>query len=72
MKATLEFKLPEDDEALTDARKGSDWKWAMDDLSNYLRSETKHGDHTAEEYAIFDKVRDKMTEILQERDLRFW
>jgi len=72
MKAILEFNLPEDDEALTDARRGSDWKWAMDDLSNYLRSETKHADHTAEEYAVFDKVRDKLFEILQERDLRFW
>jgi hypothetical protein len=72
MKATLEFNLPEDDEALTDARQGSDWKWAMNDLSNYLRSETKYAEHTAEEYAVFDKVRDKMAEILQERGLGFW
>jgi hypothetical protein len=72
MKALLEFNLPEDNEALTDARKGSDWKWAVDDLFNYLRSETKHAEHTAEEYAIFDKVREKLAEILEERDLRRW
>ena len=72
MKATLEFHLPEDDEALTDARKGSDWRWAVDDLFNYLKSETKHADHSAEEYAIFDKVREKLAEILSERDLRVW
>jgi hypothetical protein len=72
MKATLEFSLPEDDDALTDARQGSDWKWAMDDLLNYLRSEIKHAEHTAEEYAVFDKVREKMSEILEERDLRVW
>jgi hypothetical protein len=72
MKATLEFNLPQDDEALTDARQGSDWKWAVDDLFNYLRSEIKHADHSAEEYAIFDKVREKLAEILEERDLRRW
>jgi len=72
MKATLEFNLPEDDDALTDARQGSDWKWAVDDLFNYLRSEIKHADHTAEEYAIFDKVREKLAEILEERDLGRW
>ncbi len=72
MKATLEFNLPEDDDALTDARKGSDWKFAVDDLFNYLRSEIKHAEHTAEEYAVFDKVREKMSEILSERDLRVW
>ena len=72
MKATLEFNLPQDDEALTEARQGSDWKWAVDDLFNYLRSETKHADHSAEEYAVFDKVREKMSQILEERDLRVW
>lgn len=70
MKATLEFNLPEDDEALTDARKGSDWKWAVDDLSSYLRSEIKHSEHTAEEYAILDQVREKLFQILEERELR--
>jgi hypothetical protein len=72
MKATLEFNIPEDDDALNDARKGSDWKWAVEDLFNYLRSETKHADHSAEEYAVFDKVREKMSTILEERDLRVW
>jgi len=72
MKATLEFNLPEDDEALTDARRGSDWRWAVDDLFNYLRSEIKHADHTAEEYNILEEVREKMSSILEERDLRLW
>jgi FKBP-type peptidyl-prolyl cis-trans isomerase (trigger factor) len=70
MKATLEFNLPEDDEDLADARKGSQWKWAMDDLSNYLRSQIKHADHTAEEYRIFERVYDRLYEILDDRDLR--
>jgi hypothetical protein len=69
MKATLEFNLPEDDEALTDARQGSDWKWAMDELLNYLRSQIKHGDHTAEEYRTFERVRERVIEILDDRGL---
>ena len=69
MKATLEFNLPEDDDALTDARKGSDWKFAVDDLFNYLRSQIKHADHTAEEYAVFERVRDQLVEILDDRGL---
>jgi|LakMenEpi03Aug12_release.lakeMendotaPanAssembly.Ray.scaffolds.fasta_scaffold564349_1 hypothetical protein len=69
MKATLEFHLPEDDAALNDARQGSDWKWAMDDLLQYLRSQIKHGEHTAEEYRTFESVRARVIEILDDRGL---
>lgn len=69
MKAILEFSLPEDDAALTDARQGSDWKFAVDDLLNYLRSQIKHGDHTAEEYRTFERVRERLIEILDDRGL---
>lgn len=72
MKATLEFNLPEDDEALTDARQGSQWKFAVDDLFNYLRSETKHAEHTAEEYDMLYAVRDKLVAILEERGLSIY
>lgn len=69
MKAILEFSLPEDDDALTDARQGSDWRCAMDDLLNYLRSQIKHGEHTAEEYRTFERVRERVVEILDDRGL---
>jgi hypothetical protein len=72
MKATLEFNLPQDDEALTDARKGSDWKWAVRDLFNYLKSETKHADHSAEEYRILEAVQERLFEILDDRGLNLY
>ena len=72
MKAILEFTLPEEQHEHQDALQGSTWKWAVDDLFSYLKSEIKHADHSAEEYAVFDKVREKMAEILEERDLRVW
>lgn len=70
MKATLEFDLPEEKEDHCDALKGSEWKWAVDDIINYLRNETKHVDHTVEEYNTLDAVWDKIVKILEERDLR--
>lgn len=72
MKATLEFQLPEEQHEHQDALQGSTWKWALDDLVSYLRNETKHVDHTIEEYETLHKVREKVTEILKERGLDFW
>lgn len=72
MKATLEFKLPEEQHEHQDALRGSEWKWAVDDLFNYLRSEIKHVDHSAEEYNMLEAVRDKLSTILEDRDLRLW
>jgi hypothetical protein len=70
MKATIEFKLPEDEDAHLDALKGSDWKFAMDDLLNYLRTQIKHGDNSVEEYRTFERVRERVSDILEERGLR--
>jgi hypothetical protein len=72
MKATLEFNLPQDDEALTDARKGSDWKWAVSDLSDYLRNQIKHVDHSAEEYRILEAVQERISGILDDRGLNLY
>jgi len=70
MKATIEFKLPEDEDAHLDALKGSDWKFAMDELLNYLRTQIKHGDNSVEEYRTFERVRERVSDILEERGLR--
>lgn len=71
MKATLEFSLPEEKEEHEDALKGTEWKWALEEVISYLRNETKHVDHTAEEYRTLDAVWDKIVKIMEERDLRF-
>jgi len=70
VKAILEFTLPEDTQEHQDALKGTDWKWAVDDLLNYLRNQIKHADNSAEEYRTFERVRDRLAEILDERELR--
>lgn len=71
MKATLEFNLPEEKEEHEDALKGTEWKWALEEVISYLRNETKHVDHTVEEYKVLDAVWDKIVKIMEERDLRF-
>jgi len=69
MKATLEFDLPADSEEHQDALKGSDWKWAMSELAGYLRNQIKHADNTAEEYRTFERVREQLFDILDDRGL---
>lgn len=72
MKATLEFDLPEEAELHRDALQGSEWRWAMDALASYLRNETKHGEHSAEEYRIYDAVRERLFQILDDHGLRLY
>lgn len=69
MKAILEFELPIDAQEYQDAVKGSDWRWAMEEIVGFLRRETKHANHTADEYAMLDKVRERISEILEDRSL---
>lgn len=69
MKATLEFNLPIDSEAHRDAVQGSDWRWAVQDIMDYLRTNTKHVDHTAEEYRVYEAVREEIVRVLADRGL---
>ena len=69
MKATIEFELPIDSEAHRDALQGSDWRWAIQDITDYLRTHTKHVDHTAEEYRVYEAVRGEIARILTDRGL---
>lgn len=69
MKATLEFNLPEETTEFKDAQEGSSWKIVIEDLFAFLRNETKHQDHSAEEYATYDQVRDFLAKQLEERGL---
>ena len=72
MKAILEFTIPEEQHEHMDALQGSTWKWAVDDIINYLRKESKHVDHTVEEYKILDAARERVAEILKDRGLEMY
>jgi len=72
MKGILEFKLPEEAEEFELAQQGDQWKTIVCDVLDFLRSEIKHKDHTAEEYAIFQLVRERIIDEMRDRNLTTW
>jgi len=72
MRGILEFKLPEEREEFKLAQQGVAWKIVVCQLLEFLRSETKHSDHSAEEYAVFDRIRQRLLEDLRDRELSVW
>lgn len=72
MRGILEFKLPEEREEFELAQQGVAWKIVVCQLLEFLRSETKHRDHSAEEYAVFDRIRCRLLEDLRDRELSVW
>lgn len=68
-KVTIEFQLPEEQEELKDAQKGTEYNIVLFDIDQYLRNEIKHGNHLQVEYDIFQRVRDKLHELLNEREI---
>ena len=72
MKAILEFTLPEENHEHQDALRGSEWKWALSDLADYLRSQIKHADNSAEEYRTFERVQERLFGILDDRGLKLY
>lgn len=69
MKATLEFDLPEDQEAFDRAREGGTLFAAMTEFDQYLRSQIKYGDHPEPAEEAYAGARAMLWTILEERDL---
>jgi hypothetical protein len=72
MKAILEFNLPEDSSEFDSAVNGEKWSLAMWELSQWLRSQTKHAAEgmSDDTYKAFEDTRDKLYEILNEEGLK--
>lgn len=72
MKAILEFDLPADSEEHQNALHGAEWKWALAEVVDYLRNQIKHADNSADEYRAFERVRERISEILDDRRLNLY
>jgi hypothetical protein len=72
MKAILEFTLPEESHEHQDALQGSEWKWALTEVADYLRNQIKHADNSAEEYRTFERVQERLFGILDDRGLNLY
>jgi hypothetical protein len=70
--ATLTFTLPEEQEEFQCAVDGSEWKSAMDDISNWLRAKLKYEELTPEQDAAYEAARNQLHTIIQERGLSLW
>ena len=72
MKAILEFDLPDDSDEFRLASTASNWYAALWDLDQYLRSRIKYEDTISDEaYDAVQAARDKLYEILSERNISF-
>lgn len=66
MIATLQFSLPEEREEFKEAFNGALWKYAMQELDEWIRREHKNGNEVNG-----DQVREKIREILEDHELFF-
>jgi hypothetical protein len=72
MEAILKFNLPDEQSEFETAVNG--WKWSLSawELDQHLRSQLKYNDKlTEEQYDVCQEIRDKLWDILKEKDLSF-
>jgi len=70
MKAILKFNLPEEQEEFDIANKGWKFRLALSTHDQHLRNKLKYDEQlTDEQYKVYEEVRTKLWEILQEEQL---
>jgi hypothetical protein len=69
MKATLEFNLPDDKEDYEMMINASKYYLALWNMKQELRSKLKYAELSEQEYEIYEKVRDKYNEILDDNGI---
>jgi hypothetical protein len=69
-RAYISFKLPEEKEDHDTALKAFDYKFALSDLEEWLRSIVKYDNESSRtRIKVMQEVRDKLHEIMNERDI---
>lgn len=71
MKATLEFKLPEEQTDFNFATQGSDWFFVAWKMDQWLRGQIKHAPDSMSEdtYQAYEECRDKLRELINDSGL---
>ena len=73
MKVTIEFNLPEERGAHTDAIHGSDWRCVVQEMDNWLRDQVKY---RADEHGFsvtgLELARKELHELIDDRGLDLW
>jgi hypothetical protein len=69
MKATIEYRLPEEAVAYHDAINGSEWRLVVANLDNMLRTALTHGHNLRTATEAVEAIRTRLTEETNERGL---
>jgi hypothetical protein len=69
MKAVLEFDLPEDQDDFQSAINGNNYKSAIWDFDQLLRSEMKYKELSDETYQAYKWCREELRKILEQDNL---
>jgi hypothetical protein len=69
MKAILEFDLPKDNQDFQSAINGNNYKSAIWDFDQLLRSEMKYKELTDDTYKAYDYCRTELRKILEQDNL---
>ena len=69
MKATLEFNLPEEDAEHRMAIDGSNWKYVVSEMDEYLRSQIKYQELPEEVDKALQAARDNLHELCNDNNL---
>lgn len=69
MKAILEFNLPEENKDFQDAINGNNYRSAIWDFDQLLRSEMKYKELPEDTYKAYDYCRKELRKILEQDNL---
>lgn len=70
MKATLTFKLPDEMTEYNSAVHGAEYRCALNDINEYLRSQVKYNTKLNDEQVqVIERIREELFAILSSYDL---
>jgi hypothetical protein len=69
MKATLEFKLPEENHEFSNATQGAKMRSVLWELDQWLRAKLKYEELSDEQYDAFKQTRDELRRLLIEENI---
>jgi hypothetical protein len=69
MKATLEFKLPEENHEFANATQGAKMRSVLWELDQWLRAKLKFEELSDGQYDAYKLTRDQLRELLQEENI---
>ena len=68
-KAILRFNLPDENEEFKYAQNGVQYAIVVEEMHQYLRAKLKYEDLSEDHYKIYESIRTKLYELMNDRGL---